>query len=183
VLALQGCVEPHLHHLRAAGADARAIRTAAELAESDALILPGGESGAWLRLLAYAGLFEPLRAAAADRPVWGVCAGAILLAREVRAPQPSLGLIDMAVARNAYGRQLDSFSAAVDGCQVSFIRAPRIVEVGRSVEVQARHDGDPVFVRQGLRWATTFHPELSPAAPSLFHARFVALAATAARAA
>ena len=181
VVALQGCVEPHLRHLRAAGADARAVRTAAEIAQSDALILPGGESGAWLRLLAYAELFEPLRAAAADRPNWGICAGAILLAREVQAPQTSLGSIDIVVARNAYGRQLDSWSAEVDGYEVAFIRAPRVVQCGTAVQVEARHAGDPVFVREGLRWATTFHPELGASAPSPFHARFAALAATSAR--
>lgn len=177
VVALQGCVEPHLRHLRAAGADARAVRTAEEIAQTDALILPGGESGAWLRLLAYAGLFEPLRAAAAERPVWGICAGAILLAREVQAPQASFGLIDMVIARNAYGRQLDSFNAEICGCEVAFIRAPRVVQCGSAVQVEARHAGDPVFVRQGLRWATTFHPELGASAPSPFHARFAALAA------
>jgi 5'-phosphate synthase pdxT subunit len=177
VLALQGCVQPHLAHLAAAGADARAIHDAQGLARAHAVILPGGESTAWLRLLAHTELWEPLRAFAAGRPIWGVCAGAILLAREVRAPQPSLGLIDIAIARNAYGRQQDSFHATVDGCEVAFIRAPRVVECGAGVEVRACHGGDPIFVAQGARWATTFHPELSAERPSPFHMRFVALAA------
>ena len=108
-------------------------------------------------------------------------AGAVLLAREVQAPQTSLGSIDIVVARNAYGRQLDSWSAEVDGYEVAFIRAPRVVQCGTAVQVEARHAGDPVFVREGLRWATTFHPELGASAPSPFHARFAALAATSAR--
>jgi len=174
VLALQGCVEPQLRQLAAAGAEPRALRCARDLAGLAGIVLPGGESTAMLRLLEHADLFAPLREACAHLPVWGVCAGAILLAREVHAPrQRSLALLDVAIERNAYGRQLDSFCAEVEGRLVAFIRAPRIRSCGGAVVVRARLGDDPIWLEQGRIWATTFHPELG-AAPSPWHERFVA---------
>jgi 5'-phosphate synthase pdxT subunit len=172
VLAVQGDFAAHSRALERAGVTAFAVRTAAELARADALVLPGGESTAMLYGLARDGLESPLREAlAAGRPVLGTCAGAILLAREVTQPaQRSLGALDVAIERNAYGTQLDSFvcSAEVDdprselaGLECVLIRAPRISRVGPGVTVHARVKGDPALVSQGKVFAATFHPELT----------------------
>jgi pyridoxal 5'-phosphate synthase pdxT subunit len=178
VLALQGCVEPHQPHLEAAGAQMKRLLGPADLAGVDALLLPGGESSAMLELIAHTGLLGPLRDAATGLPTWGVCAGAILLAREVRDPaQQSLGVLDMVVARNAYGRQLASARGIVDGCPVLFIRAPRVLSVGDGVSVLDRRGEDATWVEQGDVFATTFHPELSRAWPSPFHRRLLAAVA------
>ena len=169
VLALQGDFEAHARILRRAGAEAIEVRTAADLDAADGLILPGGESTTMLKLLREEGLFEALREFGETRPIFGTCAGAILLARHVTAPaQESLGLMDIDVERNAYGRQLDSRIATIaapglDGGQIEavFIRAPIIRRVGPEVGVLARYDGNPVLVEQGRRMAATFHPELT----------------------
>jgi 5'-phosphate synthase pdxT subunit len=148
------------------------VRSERELAGADALVLPGGESTAMLFGIARDGLEPALRAfVAAGRPVLGTCAGAILLAREVRSPaQRSLGALDISIERNAYGTQLDSFAcmAEVDdpasdlaGLELVLIRAPRIARVGPGVRVHARVKGDPALVSEGRVFAATFHPELS----------------------
>jgi 5'-phosphate synthase pdxT subunit len=162
VLALQGDFAAHARALAAAGLDAFAARSAADLARADALVLPGGESTAMLRGIARDGLAPALHAhVAAGRPTLGTCAGAILL---------SLGALDVSVCRNAYGTQLDSFvcTAEVDdpgsefaGLECVLIRAPRITRVGPGVRVHARVKGDPALVSAGPVWAATFHPELS----------------------
>jgi pyridoxal 5'-phosphate synthase pdxT subunit len=134
----------------------------------DGLILPGGESTTVLRFLEKHSFFEILAEFCTSQPVFGTCAGAILLAREVlNPPQRSLGLLDATVERNAYGRQIDSTiltaETALPGgpLEMVFIRAPRIVETGPAVQVLARRDGSPVLVKQGNVMAATFHPELS----------------------
>jgi pyridoxal 5'-phosphate synthase pdxT subunit len=171
VLALQGDFEAHARALGRAGVTARPVRDARALAESDALVLPGGESTAMLKGLARDGLEAPLAEfLASGRPVLGTCAGAILLAREVTRPaQRSFGALDVAIERNAYGTQLDSFvcTAEVDdpgsplaGLECVLIRAPRITRVGERVLVHARVKGDPALVSQGPVFAATFHPEL-----------------------
>lgn len=168
VLALQGDFERHLAALRRAGAEAREVRTAADLAGLDGLVIPGGESTTMLKLIEG----DPLEAALGDfidrgGAVFGTCAGLILLAREVlQPPQRSLGRLDVVVERNAYGRQTNSFEAtvAVEGVgdvRGVFIRAPRIASVGDAVEVLATHGGDPVVVRQGRILGASFHPELT----------------------
>jgi 5'-phosphate synthase pdxT subunit len=180
VLALQGGFEAHLEALARAGASGRAVRRVAELSGLDALLLPGGESTTLLNLMADEPWLDALRAFHADGgALFGTCAGAILLAREVRGPaQPSLGVLDAVVERNAYGRQVDSFEAALDapalGGTVSgvFIRAPRFRALGPGVEVLASRGGEPVLVRQGRVWAATFHPELTEDAA--VHAAFLA---------
>jgi 5'-phosphate synthase pdxT subunit len=180
VLALQGGFEAHLAALTRAGTGGRAVRRVSELAGLDALVMPGGESTTLLHLMADEPWFEALRALhAAGGALFGTCAGAILLAREVRGPQqPSLGLLDAVVERNAYGRQVDSFEATLDapalGGSVSgvFIRAPRFRALGPDVEALASRDGEPVLVRQGRVWAATFHPELTENAR--VHAAFLA---------
>lgn len=169
VLALQGGFEAHLHALARAGADAREVRRVAQLADLRALIVPGGESTTLLNLMADEPWFDALRAFhGRGGSVFGTCAGAILLAREVRRPaQPSLGLLDAAAERNAYGRQVDSFETLLDAPALGglvpgvFIRAPRLTDLGPGVDVLASRDGEPVLVRDGRVWAATFHPELT----------------------
>jgi pyridoxal 5'-phosphate synthase pdxT subunit len=171
VLALQGDFREHLAALRACEVEGVPIRLADDLAAVDALILPGGESTTMVRLM------EPtLKAsiqgrAAAGMPVMGTCAGMILMARKLEDGPPDqqpLGLINMAVRRNAYGRQIDSFEAEVEASAIGgagpavFIRAPQLVERGSEVEALATHGGQPVAVRQGNRLALAFHPELTP---------------------
>lgn len=171
VLALQGAVERHALMLARLGVESREVRTPAELATVDALVLPGGESTTMSKLLELNGLFDPLAARLADgMPAFGTCAGMILLATEVldgRADQRSFGAIDVAVRRNAFGRQVDSFETelAVTGVDAPvhavFIRAPAVERVGPEVEVLASVDGRPVACRQGPVLVTAFHPELS----------------------
>jgi 5'-phosphate synthase pdxT subunit len=174
VLALQGDFEAHRRALERAGALGIEVRTAAELEDLDGLILPGGESTTMLKLLRDEGLWEPLAEFGRRRPIFGTCAGAILLAREVASPaQESLGLMDIAVERNSYGRQLDSHVARLEPeeaftratqpgrLEAVFIRAPRILGTGPGVQVYLYHRGDPVLVAQGLHLAATFHPELT----------------------
>lgn len=177
VLALQGDVREHLGALEAAGAVACRVRTAAELDAVDALVLPGGESTTIVKLAAIFEVLEPLRARiAAGLPVYGSCAGMILLAHDLidaTADQATFGGIDMTVRRNAFGRQVDSFEAdldlaGADGDPVHavFIRAPRVERVADDVEILARIETGPaagsiVAVRQGPNLATSFHPELT----------------------
>ena len=171
VLALQGAFAAHERALIRLGAVTRQVRTAADLAEVDALVMPGGESTTMTHLLATNELFEPLAARlAAGMPVFGTCAGMILLATEVldgRVGQRSFGVIDIAVRRNGYGRQVDSFEddIAVEGLDepfhVVFIRAPKVERVGEGVSVLAQHRGVPVLARQGTVLVASFHPELT----------------------
>jgi 5'-phosphate synthase pdxT subunit len=176
VLALQGAFALHRPHIEAAGARYLAVDSQRALDRCDALILPGGESGAMLKLLAVVPLQLP--DFLAERPAWGICAGAILLARLVTGPaQPSLGLVDVAIARNAYGRQRDSRHILVGGYEVALIRAPRVTAVGARARVRAVYDGDPVWVEQGRLMLTTFHPETSAKTPSPWHLRLLTLAA------
>lgn len=166
VLALQGDFDAHRRRLEELGATACLVRNARELDDVDALVIPGGESTTFLKLLGDDDGFEALRRFAAEKPLFGTCAGAILLAREVdNPPQPTLAAIDIRVQRNAYGRQLDSSirRGAFQGApmEMVFIRAPKIVSVGPDVEVLATEGDDVVAVRQGDVLAATFHPELS----------------------
>lgn len=169
MLAIQGDFDAHARALRRAGANAIEIRRADDLSAVDGLILPGGESTTMLMFIEEEGFAGPIiDFAHSGKPILGTCAGAILLARDVYNPtQASLGLIDIAVERNAYGRQVDSFIVPVeesfdDGTiEAVFIRAPKIKEVGPNVEVFARLNGNPVLVREGSIVCSTFHPELT----------------------
>ena len=168
VLAIQGDYAAHADALAESGATPVEVRKPEELKGLDGLILPGGESTTMLKFLEKRHFFDALLQFCAQHPVFGTCAGAILLAREVRNPsQRSLGLLDAVVERNAYGRQIDSSILTAETSlpggplEMVFIRAPRIAATGNTVEVLARRDGDPVFVRQGKIMAATFHPELS----------------------
>lgn len=172
VLALQGDVREHLAALAAADAAAGPVRRPEELAGIDGLVIPGGESTTISKLAALFGLMEPLRAAIRDGlPVYGTCAGLIMVADKIldpRSGQETFGGVDMIVRRNAFGRQNESFEAAVDvegvgGGPVEgvFIRAPWVESVGAQVRVLAEHQGHIVAVRQGNVLATSFHPELT----------------------
>jgi pyridoxal 5'-phosphate synthase pdxT subunit len=180
VLALQGDFEAHRKALEEAVDQAVRtveVRTAAQLETCDGLIIPGGESTTMMKLLGEENLVEPILSFGNHKPIYGTCAGAILLARDVSHPaQPSLALMDIDVERNAYGRQVDSHIArlAYDGGEMEavFIRAPIIRRVGAEAHVVAMHRGDPVWVEQGRHMVTTFHPELS--ADRSVHRRFLA---------
>ena len=166
ILALQGDFEAHAKALQRAGAEPVLVRTAAELEHIDGLIIPGGESTTMLKLIDFMDLREPLQEFARMKPVFGTCAGAILLAKEVENPaQDSFGVVDLTVERNAYGRQIDSRVATIhmdDGdLEAVFIRAPIIRRTGPGVRVLAEYEGDPVLVEQGRHLVATFHPELT----------------------
>ncbi len=168
VLAIQGDYAAHAEALAESGAEPVEVRKPEELAGLDGLILPGGESTTMLRFLQKRHFFEGLKEFCSSKPVFGTCAGTILLAREVRKPaQKSLGVLDAVVERNAYGRQIDSAILTAETSlpggplEMVFIRAPRIVEAGAGVEVLALREGYPALVRQGRVLAATFHPELS----------------------
>ncbi len=178
ILALQGDFDAHRKAVERAGGRPVEVRTAKELDACDGLIVPGGESTTMLKLLEIEGLTDPLREFAAQKPVFGTCAGAILLAHSVTKPaQPSLNLIDIDVERNAYGRQIDSRITRVqtgdNEMEAVFIRAPKILRVGTGGKVLATYKGDPVWVEQGRHMVTTFHPELT--ADSRVHERFLRL--------
>lgn len=177
VLALQGAVQPHKAHIEAAGGVFRAVKTPQDFKTVDAFILPGGESTTMLKLIDTFGLWDLLQSEFSKKPVWGICAGCILIAAKVTDPaQKSFGLLPITVQRNAYGRQLQSHHAEVNGYPVSFIRAPIITDSGKT-EILARDDeGHPVWVRKGKAMATTFHAELTLNAPSPMHKAFVDLA-------
>ncbi|MHB8302835.1 MAG: pyridoxal 5'-phosphate synthase glutaminase subunit PdxT [Acidobacteriaceae bacterium] len=168
VLALQGDYASHARALEEIGARPVMVRTQRDLTLVDGLIIPGGESTTFLKLLARENLFVPLQEFVQTRPTFGTCAGCILLAKQVRNPeQQSLGVLDATVERNAYGRQIDSeiltgeTSLPGGPLEMVFIRAPRIAAVGDGVEVLARRDGAPILVRDRNILAATFHPELS----------------------
>ncbi|HSI99808.1 MAG TPA: pyridoxal 5'-phosphate synthase glutaminase subunit PdxT [Patescibacteria group bacterium] len=172
VLAVQGAVREHVAAIRDVGAEPVEVRLPRDLVDLDALILPGGESTAMRRLIDAYGLREPIASLArGGAPMLGTCAGMILLAERIDddGDDPLFGLLDIAVRRNGYGRQLDSFEADLDAPSLGdqplhgvFIRAPMVTDVGPGAEVLARDpDGTPVAVRQGRVLATAFHPELT----------------------
>jgi 5'-phosphate synthase pdxT subunit len=177
VLALQGDFEAHARALATRGVATVEVRAPGDLDGVHGLVLPGGESTTMLTLMEGSGLGQRLSdLVRGGLPVLATCAGVILLAREVRHPaQRSLGLLDAAVERNAYGRQIDSVVVALEVCEPKelgaeqvegvFIRAPRVRELGRDVRVLARRGDDPVLLREGSLLAATFHPELSPDSP------------------
>ena len=184
VLALQGAFQSHQQRLVELGALTRQVRTPRDLAGVDALVMPGGESTTMSKLLISSGLFDPLAERLDDGlAVFGTCAGMILLATEIldgRPDQRSFGAIDIAVQRNGYGRQLDSFETDLHVAELGpdappfhgvFIRAPKVTRVGAGVEVLAEHDGVPVLLRQGAVSVASFHPEL--AGDHRLHAAFL----------
>lgn len=173
-------MDPHAEHLKSLGADVRLVYAAKDLAGLQGLILPGGESTTMLKLAKEASdLWEPLKQKAKEIPYWGICAGAILMAREVENPsQDSLGVMDLKVRRNAYGSQVDSFQQEIElaegqktGAPAVFIRAPKFLSWGPSVFVAGTVNGESVFLDDGRHVVTAFHPELTSS--SWFHRRFL----------
>jgi 5'-phosphate synthase pdxT subunit len=167
VLALQGCVDPHIELFQRLGAEVRKVRRPEDLESIDRIVLPGGESTTMLTLLDKSGLGPALLDFGRSHAVWGICAGAILIAREVEHPrQRSLGLIDLIAHRNHYGSQLESFTTEVSidlfpgAMKVDFIRAPLLKPLSDKVTVHAKHEGVAVLLRQGRVLASSFHAEL-----------------------
>ena len=183
VLALQGAFAAHSDCLTSIGVQSIEIRNPEQLSSVDALLMPGGESSTMSQLLESSGLFDPIATRIADgMPVFGTCAGMILLASEIldgRSDQRSFSAIDISVRRNAFGRQVDSFEATINSSVGDFhgvfIRAPRIERVGDQVEVLGSINDEPVLVRQGNVLAASFHPELSNDAR--LHEYFVSITA------
>ncbi len=179
VLALQGDFEAHRRRLEELGATVTLVRNADDFDVIDGLVIPGGESTTFLKLMPLR-LLERLRTFVHTKPTLGTCAGAILLANRVTNPdQPGLNALDMTVERNAYGRQIDSTILEAPSAlgekplEMVFIRAPRISHIGEGIEVLATRGDDPVLVRQGSVMAATFHPELSD--DPRVHAEFLKL--------
>jgi 5'-phosphate synthase pdxT subunit len=165
VLAIQGDFDAHRKRLEELGADVVLVRKREQLDEIEGLVIPGGESGAFLKILGEPG-FAKLKEFVRLKPTFGTCAGAIMLAKEVTNPdQPGLGALDIRIRRNAYGRQIDSSirtgRLGESPMEMVFIRAPKIEQLGPNVEVLATEGNDPVVVREGKAMAVTFHPELS----------------------
>ena len=186
VLALQGDFEAHAKVLAGLGCEVALVRRVADLSGLDGLVIPGGESTTLLNLMGDEPWFPALRRFKDDGgALMGTCAGAILLAREVQSPaQESLGLLDATIARNAFGRQVESFETTLDAPGLGgtitalFIRAPRFKALGPDVEILAAYRGEPVLVREGRVLAMTFHPELT--GDTKLHAYFLTMAQTAA---
>ncbi len=170
VLALQGAFQEHCEILRRLGAEVVEVRLPEQLKDLDGLIIPGGESTSIGKLADWYGLLEPLKAAAKSLPIWGTCAGLVFMAKDVGMKQPILAVMDVVVARNAFGRQVDSFEEDIEISGLEggpfhgvFIRAPVITEVGADTEVLSRlKDGQIVAARRDSLLVTSFHPELTP---------------------
>lgn len=174
VLALQGAFQLHQKHVRLAHAGYQEVGSAEDFHRIDGLIIPGGESGVMSKLLDSLAMVEALTRFVRERPVWGICAGAILLAKNVTNPvQASLGAIDVDIRRNGYGRQSDSFEDVVSEYRVAYIRAPLITGVGKDVEVLHRCEMNPTWIKSKNVMITTFHPEINPGAPSPWHRVFI----------
>ena len=185
VLALQGDFIEHIHMLRRLGVDAGEVRLPGDLKGSAGLIIPGGESTTIGKLIQGYGLLEPIRDFSREHAVWGTCAGMILIAKDIGRDQPVLGLMDITVERNAFGRQIDSFEEPLTVADLKqgpthpfpgvFIRAPRLVEARRKARIIAcLADGTAVAAREGSWLATAFHPELSN--DPRFHEYFLEMA-------
>jgi pyridoxal 5'-phosphate synthase pdxT subunit len=178
ILAFQGCIDPHIIKLTEIGATVVKVTSTTHLRDIEGLILPGGESSTMLKLLNFADMIPELTKFCKTFPVWGICAGAILLAKQVKNPiQQSLNAIDVNIVRNGYGSQLDSFSTKINFCDkqlpVDFIRAPIVDRVGVKVQVLANYNSNPVALQNHNVLITTFHPELKN--NTYFHEYFISL--------
>lgn len=174
ILALQGCVGPHRRHFEALDWELIEIRSEKDIIDIDAYILPGGESSTMLNLISVFGLEERLKDEFSQKPVWGICAGAILMATKVTNPsQKSFELLDMNIVRNGYGRQLNSSVEMILDYEVTYIRAPIIDSQAEELNVHHSREGKATWLSDGKKhMATTFHPELNQSAPSPMHQAF-----------
>ncbi|MBP9673752.1 MAG: pyridoxal 5'-phosphate synthase glutaminase subunit PdxT [Bacteriovoracaceae bacterium] len=176
ILSLQGCVEPHIPHLKALGANPILIKHSRDFENLQGLILPGGESTTMLKLLDVFSMEKDFLKACEKIPVWGICAGSILMAQKIEgSSQKCFGLLPITIKRNAYGSQLDSFETSILNYNVSFIRAPIITDCSPQVEVLAHIEKNPVWIIQGKNMACTFHSELNTNYPSPMHEKFLSL--------
>jgi len=175
ILALQGCVQPHVFHLESLGAKIVEVKTRQDLDRVKGLIIPGGESTTLLKLITLFDLEEALIGKSKYIPFWGICAGAILMAKNVSNPaQKSLGIMDFSIERNAYGRQLESFNTQLRNSPVSFIRAPKILSYDdKKTKILDIVNEEPVSLVQNKHMITCFHPELSQNKASAFHQMFL----------
>lgn len=183
VLALQGAFAKHADMIDQLGAKAVLVRTPQELKECDALIIPGGESTTIFRQINFIGLRQPLLEFAKNRPLFGTCAGLILMSTQLinASSTEPLGIMDITVERNSFGRQIDSFSTQLEVAlskrkeriAALFIRAPRIRRCGKEVRVLASYEGEPVLVQHGIHLGASFHPELT--ADTLIHGYFLSV--------
>ena len=175
VLALQGAFQAHRAHIEALGCQYRSVRNRKDFMDLDGLIIPGGESSTMLKLLKVLEMEDALAEALEKLPAWGICAGAILMSAEVLGrSQKSFAAVEISISRNAYGRQLDSFCTEIDSYEVAFIRAPILEDpLDSRVEVLSRFNDKAVWVRQGNKMLTSFHPEINPQLPSPMHRYFI----------
>ena len=178
VLALQGAFQLHQPHIEALGAKYVEVVKPRDFGGIDGIILPGGESSVMLQLITAVGCQSSLQEYLKSKPAWGVCAGAILMAKTVKNPiQFSFGALDIEVERNGYGRQLDSTHEEIDGYKVAYIRAPKISRVDPRLQVLSRRAGLATWVESGTSMVTTFHPEMNLEFPSPWHQRLLNLCA------
>ena len=177
ILALQGCVGPHIPHIEALGHSAVLIKRVEDIVDIDGYILPGGESSTMLKLIQIFNLSDILIEEFKKKPVWGICAGVILMAKKVTHPeQKSFGLLNIDVQRNGYGRQLDSKEDQIDSYEVTYIRAPIISQVCEKLKIHSSRDNSPVWISDMKQYmGTTFHPELNNSWPSPMHRAFCEL--------
>ena len=178
ILALQGCVEPHLKHFESLGPEVELVpvKRTNDFKNLSGLVLPGGESTTMLKLISHYETWATLKSTATKIPYWGICAGGILMAKKVLHPaQESLAVMNITVERNGYGRQLDSHEHPIAGYSVAFIRAPVIKSYGKVCRVLAAHRGQPVWIQEKTHMVTTFHAELNKKYPSPFHKYFLDL--------
>lgn len=177
ILALQGAVEAHRKHFSDLGCELVSVKTAEGISDKSlsGLVIPGGESSTMLKLIGVYRLQKSLNEFSKRRPIWGVCAGSILMASAVKSPQQDcFAWMDFCAVRNAYGSQLESFVAPLSSLgDAAFIRAPQFSDLGAEVEVLDTFENKPVWLRQGRHMATAFHPELSKNCPSAIHRYFV----------
>ncbi len=170
VLALQGAFRLHKSHVEATGAEYVEVTKEKDFESINGLILPGGESGTMLKLIEIVGIDHCLSNFLKTKPVWGICAGAILMAKKVQNPiQKSYSAIDIEIERNSYGRQLDSVEEIIDGYLVSYIRSPKIINTGPNIRILSSRSESPSWVESGQAMVTTFHPEINANAPSPWH--------------
>lgn len=174
VLALQGAFRAHKPHIESLGAEYIEVINKDDFEIIDGLIVPGGESSTMLKLIHSVGIKDPLVEFMKTNPAWGICAGAILMAKRVYGPeQESLGVVNIEVTRNAYGRQLDSFEEIVSNYKVSYIRAPKISKTDFNLKVLGSREESPTWVESDLHMVTTFHPEMNLNYGSPWHQRLV----------
>jgi len=174
LLDVQGCVDLHIDHFQALGVKIQRVKQVKDLLECKGLVLPGGESTAMIKLIKEGGLWDPLKNYVNEKPVWGICAGCLLLAKKIQAgDQDSLGVLDVEMTKNGTGRQVKSIAGEISDYPVFYIRAPIITKVSKVAKIYAQKDKNPVWIVDKNIMVTTFHPELGHPRPSPIHHFFL----------